>query len=354
MKTLATASILCSALCALAAPASAQLLTPVSQERIIEASAQFEVSSVVVDSNSDADTAPDFGPWIGGAQASANHLNYQSSSVGTQDSSILDDRIIATGSSSCGANQVSVPAVRAWGEALSRTQVTFDVSTHVLATISGQLLSDGAYGSASASLRTPNGPIWSQGISSHFNMVDVDEAIVLAPGRYIFNVQANNAAVSDEFIHYFGLGDYALTLVLSELVTSYCIGAPNSAGPGATLSASGSLSIADNDFSVHVAGATPGDVGLFYYGTSTTQVPFGDGFRCVGGSTFRLPPALLADATGSASRQLDFGSAPTGGGGAGSILPLSTWNLQYWYRDPNSSGSSNFNLSNALAVTLQP
>ena len=39
--------------------------------------------------------------------------------------------------------------------------------------------------------------------------------------------------------------------------------------------------------------------------------------------------------------------------GGGEILPGSTWNTQFWYRDP-AFGGAGFNLSDGLGVTFAP
>jgi len=133
--------------------------------------------------------------------------------------------------------------------------------------------------------------------------------------------------------------------------TLYCATTPNSHGAGALISSSGSPSIGANDFTLEVTAAAPGQMGIFYYGDSQTNLPFGAGLRCIGGNAFRLKPALLTAAVdGSASRLLDFNSLPASGG-AREITPGSVWNFQFWYRDPAGLG---FNLSNGLSVTFCP
>lgn len=132
--------------------------------------------------------------------------------------------------------------------------------------------------------------------------------------------------------------------------TNYCQSSPNSNGTEAMIGSQGSTSVGANDLVLTVDGATPNRFGIFYYGPNQILVPFGDGFRCVGGSPFRLQ-AIQTDGTGSASFALDNTSPPQP---AGQLESGEDWNFQFWYRDPNQPGGSGFNLSNALAVTMCP
>ena len=136
----------------------------------------------------------------------------------------------------------------------------------------------------------------------------------------------------------------------------YCQGAPNSVGAGARISWNGSVSIAANQFHLTVSGAVPDQLGLFFYGGAQVQVPFGDGFRCVGSDgltrIWRLNPAQRAGIGGTDSRHLDF-TRPPAGSGPGQIHPFSTWYFQYTYRDP-AAGGSGFNQSDGLRVTFCP
>jgi hypothetical protein len=138
-------------------------------------------------------------------------------------------------------------------------------------------------------------------------------------------------------------------------VKQECVTAPNSAGPGALIDWSGSASISGADLTLLVGGAPPGRLGLFYYGPESAQVPFGDGFRCVGGGTlgvFRLPP-LFTTAGGSGQTALDF-DAPPVGAGPGAVSPGSSWTFQFFYRDPTGPLGTGFNLSDALRVAFTP
>ena len=138
-------------------------------------------------------------------------------------------------------------------------------------------------------------------------------------------------------------------------VTSYCQTSPNSIGPGALMSHVGTTSIAANDFTLVSAGAKPNQFGLFYYGPNQVQIPFGDGFRCVGGGaigTFRLNPVALTNGVGVAMRLVDLTAAPAASG-PGAITSGSTWNFQHWYRDP-VGGPAGFNFSDGLSATFCP
>ena len=83
--------------------------------------------------------------------------------------------------------------------------------------------------------------------------------------------------------------------------------------------------------------------------------PLGDGNLCIDPTSpglFRLIPAVKTDAAGNASRLLDFNAKPLGSG-AGMVTAFSTWNFQFWFRDP-SGGPSGSNTSDALELTFCP
>ncbi len=135
---------------------------------------------------------------------------------------------------------------------------------------------------------------------------------------------------------------------------NYCIAAPNSVGAGATMSGLGPRSIATNSFMLVVHGAPPGQPGLFFYGGGQTQYVLGNGFFCVAGGgigVFRLSPQVVMG-SGYATRHLDF-TEPPAGSGAGQVKVGSSWNFQFWYRDPQAGGAG-FNLSDGLTATFCP
>ncbi|MBK7643080.1 MAG: hypothetical protein IPJ19_08515 [Planctomycetes bacterium] len=131
--------------------------------------------------------------------------------------------------------------------------------------------------------------------------------------------------------------------------TSYCVAAPNSFDPaGATMSWSGSRNISLNDFTLVAVNAPPHKAGLFFYGQSQAQVPFGNGFRCVGTPLTRLPLVQSND-LGDMVYPLDYNSLPL----SGQIHAGEVWNFALWYRDP-AAGGANFNASNGLNVVFCP
>jgi len=93
--------------------------------------------------------------------------------------------------------------------------------------------------------------------------------------------------------------------------------------------------------------------GLFYYGPSSLQVAFGNGFRCVGGSVYRLYPFATSGPEGVFTWSVDVNDPPGGAAAGGQIDAGSTWHFQVWYRDPDGGGLG-FNLSDATAVTFAP
>jgi glucose/arabinose dehydrogenase len=131
--------------------------------------------------------------------------------------------------------------------------------------------------------------------------------------------------------------------------TNYCDRSPNSAGNGAVISNLGTPSVTANDFILRCTQAPPNQYALFYYGPNAIQVPFVDGYRCVGGDTWRLNPATQTDSRGRITRPVELPSPPNH---PASIQAGTTWNFQLWFRDPNGPVGTGSNLSDALTVTF--
>jgi hypothetical protein len=152
-----------------------------------------------------------------------------------------------------------------------------------------------------------------------------------------------------------GSGDEGRVTVYSGFAgdgVRICTTTPNSTGLEARIATLGAISIGDKELALEVSGGVPNQFGLFFYGPTEVEVPFGNGWRCAGGQLYRFNPPLKMDGSGSISRVIDFDVPPVGSG-AGQWTPGSTWVEQFWYRDPMGGGAF-FNLSDALAITFTP
>ena len=134
--------------------------------------------------------------------------------------------------------------------------------------------------------------------------------------------------------------------------SNYCLASGNSAGTSAIIGWQGLLTLSDNNLSLIVTGAPALKFGVFFYGAGQTQVPLGEGLLCVASPVQRLQPPVLTDQQGSTLLPLDFASPPLSGGPL-PVSPFSTWNFQFWYRDP-LGGPAGFNFSDGLEVTFCP
>ena len=131
----------------------------------------------------------------------------------------------------------------------------------------------------------------------------------------------------------------------------YCDSADNShtISNGAMIGYSGSTSVAANDFVLHSTQGPNGEFGIFFYGPNRIKLAFGDGFRCVGGAIARLPVVQTGGA-GYVSYSVDLTDPPYA---SAEITSGSTWNFQFWFRDP-SAGGTGWNLSHGLGATFCP
>ena len=129
---------------------------------------------------------------------------------------------------------------------------------------------------------------------------------------------------------------------------NYCTSSANSAGSGAVIGTTGSLSVAGNAFGLSVTGAPPSATGLVFYGRQRSSAPLADGVRCVGGRVFRMAP-VTTDAQGFHNEVFDFANPPQP---LGQISAGSLWNFQFWYADPSGPGGGGSNLSDAVEVTF--
>ena len=139
----------------------------------------------------------------------------------------------------------------------------------------------------------------------------------------------------------------------------YCAANANSSGVPARMGASGSTSVAANDFTLEcfdMPTVSPTTIfNYFVIGSATTFIPFAvnQGNLCVGGmiGRYRGPGQVTnAGMTGNAMVTIDLGilPPPLSGGIAGG----ETWYFQNFYRDLNPMATAN--LSDGLAVTFRP
>jgi len=125
---------------------------------------------------------------------------------------------------------------------------------------------------------------------------------------------------------------------------AYCATAPNSVGTGAEMGSTGSASISAAELVLLANDAPAHMIGSFLCGTQEIQVPFGNGWSCVGGSVVRLP-TLRTDDYGHARQPLDYALIP--------VSPGQTRDFQFNYRD-SAAGGSGFNSSDGLRVLFCP
>lgn len=132
---------------------------------------------------------------------------------------------------------------------------------------------------------------------------------------------------------------------------SICSTSPNSVGPGARMSSSGTTDLSQNDLVLLAEGMPPGVIGFFLLGSARVSVPFGDGVRCVGEGPAGLFRSALgvADGSGTLARPLDVAHTP-----GSAIRAGTTWYFQAVYRDPAGPGGSRINLSDGLRGTFSP
>ena len=159
-----------------------------------------------------------------------------------------------------------------------------------------------------------------------------------------FEDYQGNVCVADELLVDPGFG------------TIFCDPAVNnSTGFPATIAASGSDVVADNDFTVTAASLPTNQFGYFIasQGQAAAVTPPGSqGNLCLGGGNpiLRFTAQLgNSGASGQFAAILDLANFPAPY--SGPVLPGQTWNFQAWYRDVNPTSTSNF--TNGVSVLFQ-
>ncbi|MBV1929085.1 MAG: FG-GAP repeat protein [Gammaproteobacteria bacterium] len=124
--------------------------------------------------------------------------------------------------------------------------------------------------------------------------------------------------------------------------SSFCTPTATSLGEPARLFLTGPAQVDATGLEL-VVRPVPNQFGLVFLGDQTTNVPFGNGVRCVAGSLHRLAP-LAAE-----QRELHIPFSPLAEG----IMPGTTQHLQAWFRDP-AAGGAGFDLSDAITISFLP
>ena len=179
------------------------------------------------------------------------------------------------------------------------------------------------------------------GLTSNGTSLVVQVPANAAPGNILVRKSGNSGSSLSE-THPFDPS------VQDCLAVNYCFSSTNSTGTDPLMSSSGTPSLSLNNFQINAFGLPPGQPGLFYYGPTQILSFFGNGWRCVGGTTKRLG-IVNVDAFGFAWKAVDVNNLPQN-----DVFSVSeVVNFQLWYRDP-AAGGAGFNLTDGLSVTWCP
>jgi len=127
-------------------------------------------------------------------------------------------------------------------------------------------------------------------------------------------------------------GAYVDNIVVSleDLCERVCQSTDTSLGMPATIEFKGG----DGSWGTFGAEPVPNQFGIFFYGSTQTRLPFGNGFLCTGGGIVRALPPVVAT-----------------GNRAEATIDLTSLSgiryFQYWFRDP-AAGGAFFNTTDAL------
>lgn len=131
-------------------------------------------------------------------------------------------------------------------------------------------------------------------------------------------------------------------------------GCANSTGAGAKLEALGTSSVIADDLVLVTSHVPANQFALYYFGQTAGSFPFGDGLRCIGGSTQRFLPLQNSGASGTLTLGPGIVARSHAFPAAFHIAPFASWNFQSWYRDAQGPCVSGFNLSDAVLITFTP
>lgn len=142
----------------------------------------------------------------------------------------------------------------------------------------------------------------------------------------------------------------------SSFGTNFCgPAALNSTGGAASILASGSLVVSDNDVTLTATGLPNNQFGFFLNSVTQGFIPMPGGSQgnlCLAGDIGRYNGALIFNSgtNGVGSLALDLTSTPTPTGPV-TVFPGQTWNFTCWYRDLNPGAASNF--TDGISLSFQ-
>jgi len=180
------------------------------------------------------------------------------------------------------------------------------------------------------------------GLTSNGTTLTMQVPSDAAPGNILVRINASGGASLSE-THPFDPGSTDC-----DAPVNYCSTSQNSTGQSPVVSVGGTASLSANDLELLSIGLPSNQVGIFYYGPNQISTSFGNGTRCVGGTTKRLP-IISIDSFGFVTYSLDVNNLPQGD----TFSVGQAVNFQFWYRDPAAGGPS-FNLTDAVEVTWCP
>ena len=173
-------------------------------------------------------------------------------------------------------------------------------------------------------------------------LVDLNSLLPAGTNALLLDANEINEAGDVVGTALIGNEEHGYLLRRTDSGTSFCMATQNSTGAPASISASGSASLGDNDL-VLQATSVPNTPFLFFYGPAQTLTPLGDGWLCVTGGITRIGAPQVASSH-TALKVVDVAAAG---------LQPGTTNFQCWFRDIAAGGTGN-NTSDGVSVTFVP
>lgn len=189
--------------------ASAQLISPISQNRSVSGNASA-TDDFYYESFEDSDVAPDFGPFDSARSAIAETLGAYGAAGGIQNSTIGGNSIAASGSSFANGEGYDFNGFGI-GAGDSMFQVVFDVTADASARLFGSLESYD-HGVSGVALTGPSGPVFSLDALGPSEELTFDETYSLPPGQYTLSASSTGSAFGDMFFYDYANSFFDVTL----------------------------------------------------------------------------------------------------------------------------------------------